>query len=181
MPGDVWTKDDGPRFHWSQYVHGITQDVIIPVIHQLQGEITDICSQAWRDDHLIKGLKIKVPEPAANNRLPLIERLLKIQLKAISFVVRNWLLNTTSSLPFKTSASFLEITRSKIWPLLWVGTVTCCFRLNKSNKLPNCTAYLSAVSSMSKLKSPMMSSKLLSFEVALMSVPSWIWINTETN
>ena len=65
---------------------------------------------------------------------------------------------TTSSLTFKASASFLEVTRSKIWPLLWLGTVTCCFRLNKSNKLPNCDAYLSAVSSMWKLKSPMMSS-----------------------
>ena len=38
---------------------------------------------------LKKSLKIKVPEPAANNRLSFIERFLRIQLKANSFMVRN--------------------------------------------------------------------------------------------
>ena len=57
---------------------------------------------------------------------------------------------TTSSLTFKASASFLDMTRSKIWPLLYYGW--------EQPHVVSGLTYLSAVSSMWKLKSQMMSS-----------------------
>ena len=56
--------------------------------------------------------------------------------------------------PEALSLSFLLMTKSNIWPRLWVGTHSCCFKLNKSSNSPNRVASQSAFSSIWKLKSP---------------------------